>query len=238
VIDYGERLRIGMLVPSGNVIIEPQVHAMLPLGVAVFVTRLPLVGSSEAELLGMAVGVDAAARLLADARVDLIAFNCTAVSTFSKSMEADIKRHIEEATGLRALATSEALVDALGAFGARRVVLLSPYIQQVNDREVAFLRAAGFEVLSEVGLGLNTNTEMAALPPHIWLELGRKYRDERADAYLISCTAVRSADVIEALERELSRPIVTSNQAIVWRCLRAGGVEDRIEGFGSLLCEH
>lgn len=227
-----------MLVPSGNAIIEPQVNAMLPPGVAVYVTRLPLRGSSEAELLAMAANVEDAARLLAHAGVGLIAFNCTAVSTYSKAMEADIKRRIEQATGLPALATSEALVQALKVLKVKKIVLLTPYLREVNEREVAFLKEAGFEILSETGLGLNTNTEMAVLPAQTWVDLGRKHRNERADAYLISCTAVRSAEVIDALERELGRPVVTSNQAITWHCLRAGGVEDRVEGFGALLCEH
>lgn len=224
-----------MLIPSGNVIIEPQVNAMLPEGVAVYVNRLPLVGSSEAELLAMAENVEGAARLLAHARVAFIAFNCTAVSTFSSEMEADIKRRISEATGLRALATSEALVAALRALGARRIVLVSPYLQAVNDREVAFLEGHGFEVLSETGLGLNTNTEMAALPPEVWIDLAQRRRDARADAYLVSCTAVRSAEVIDELERELGRPVVTSNQALVWHCLRAAGLEESVEGYGALL---
>lgn len=227
-----------MLVPSGNVIIEPQVNAMLPPGVALYATRLPLVGSSETELLAMAAEVEAAARLLAHARVGQIAFNCTAVSTFSREMEAEIRRRIEHASGLPALTTSEALVAALHALGARRIVLLSPYLQAVNDREVAFLDAAGFSVLAEAGLGIDTNTEMAALPPQTWIDLARRHRDEHAQAYLVSCTAVRSAEVVDELERELGRPVVTSNQALVWHCLRKAGLQDRVAGFGSLLSRH
>jgi maleate isomerase len=238
VIDYGERLRIGMLVPSGNVIIEPQVNAMLPPGVALYATRLPLRGSGEQELLAMAENVEGAARLLAHAGVGLIAFNCTAVSTYNKKMEADIKRRIEATTGIRALATSEALVHALKALGAEKIVLLTPYLREVNEREVSFLRGEGFEVLAETGLGLNTNAEMALLPPRTWLDLARQHRNEDAEAYLVSCTAVRSAEVIDELESELGRPVVTSNQAITWRCLREGGVADRVAGFGALLCRH
>lgn len=236
-IDYGERRRIGMLVPSGNVIVEPQVKAMLPPGVAVCTTRLPLTGSSEAELMAMTENLEFAARLLADARVDLIAFNCTAVSTFSKEMEADIKARIERATGIAATATSEALVAALAAVSARRVVLLTPYTQAVNEREVAFLEREGLEVLSEVGLGINLSREMAALPPQTWLELARQHQEARAEAYLISCTAIRSAEVIDAVERELGRPVITSNQALVWHCLRKAGIEDRVEGFGMLFAQ-
>lgn len=237
-IDYGARLRIGMLVPSGNVIVEPQVNAMLPPGVALYATRLPLRGSSEAELLAMAQNVEEAARLLGHAAVGLIAFNCTAVSTYSKAMETGIQRRIAAAAGLPALMTSEAILEALKTLKSKRIVLLTPYIAEVNQREVRFLNESGFEVLSETGLGLNTNTEMALLEPEVWIELARKNKDSRADAYLVSCTAVRSAEVIEALERELGRPVVTSNQAITWHCLRKGGIEDEVRGFGALLWEH
>jgi maleate isomerase len=238
VIDYGARLRIGMLVPSGNVVIEPQVNAMLPQGVALYATRLPLRGSSEAELLAMAGNVEEAARLLAHANVGLVAFNCTAVSTYSKALEADIRQRIAAATGLPALMTSTAIVEALRAFQVRKLVLLTPYIPEVNAREVRFLNESGFEVLSQTGLGLNTNSEMALLEPDVWIELGRKSKDSRADAYLVSCTAVRSAEAIDAMERELGRPVVTSNQAITWHCLRKAGIEDKVRGFGALLWEH
>lgn len=237
-IDYGERLRIGMLIPSGNVIIEPQVNAMLPPGVALYATRLPLRGSSEGELLAMARNVEEAARLLAHAEVALIAFNCTAVSTYSKAMEAGIRQRIASATGLPALMTSEAIVEALRILKSKRIVLLTPYIADVNAREAGFLNESGFEVLSETGLGLDTNAEMARLAPEVWLDLARKKRSNRADAYLVSCTAVRSAEVIDEMERELGRPVVTSNQAIAWYCLRKAGIQDQVPGFGALLCEH
>ena len=237
-IDYGERLRVGMLIPSGNVIIEPQVNAMLPPGVALYATRLPLRGSSEGELLAMARNVEEAARLLAHAEVGLIAFNCTSVSTYSKAMEAGIQQRIAAATGLPALMTSEAIVEALRRLKSKRIVLLTPYIADVNAREAGFLKESGFEVLSETGLGLDTNTEMARLAPEVWLDLARNKRSDRADAYLVSCTAVRSAEVIDALERELGRPVVTSNQAIAWYCLRKAGIQDPVPGFGALLCEH
>jgi maleate isomerase len=234
-IDYGDRLRIGMLLPSGNVIAEPQIKAMVPLGVAVYTTRLPLTGSSTAELLAMIENLEAAARLVADACVDLVAFNCTAVSTFSKDLEGEIEARIQRATGLPVVLTSKALVAAARAQRARRLVLLTPYIPEVNEREVAFLEQAGLQILSQTGLGINSTSEMASLEPERWLELARQRRHPQAEAYLISCTAVRSAEMIGILERELGRPVITSNQALVWECLRSAGIDDGVEGFGSLL---
>src|SRR5688572_33083024 len=145
-----------MLIPSGNVIIEPQVNVMLPPGVALYATRLPLRGSSEGELLAMARNVEEAARLLAHAEVGLIAFNCTAVSTYSKAMEAEIQKRIASATGLPALMTSAAIVEALRILRAKKMVLLTPYLREVNEREVAFFAAEGLQVVSETGLGLDT----------------------------------------------------------------------------------
>jgi Arylmalonate decarboxylase len=137
-IAYGDRARLGVLVPSGNTVAEPELRAMLPPEVSLVVTRLPLRGSSEAELLGMAGSLETAAGLLADAQPDAIAFHCTAVTTFDPALAEDLRRRIEAATGLPALATSDALLAAVAALGGRRVLLVTPYIEAVHAREVAF----------------------------------------------------------------------------------------------------
>ncbi len=237
-IEYGDRFRIGMLVPSGNIVAEPQVKAMLPPGVSVYSTRLPLTGSSREELLAMVEDVEHGTRLLADARVNLIAFNCTAVSTYSKELESDIKRRIGAVAKGPVVATSEALVAALHVLDAKRIGLITPYIKAVNVREARFLEAAGFEVVVDVGLGISTNTEMGKEPPERWLDLVTQHRDDRVEAYLVSCTAIRSAEVIDDIEEAVGRPVITSNQALVWYCLRQGGLPDRVEGFGRLLARH
>ncbi|MSQ18442.1 MAG: arylmalonate decarboxylase [Betaproteobacteria bacterium] len=211
---------------------------MLPPGVSVYSTRLPLTGSSREELLAMVENVEQGTRLLADARVNLIAFNCTAVSTYSKEMEADIKRRIAGAANGPVVATSEALVAALRVLNAKRIGLITPYIKAVNEREARFLEAAGFEVLVDVGLGIATNAEMGREPPERWLDLVKEHRVDRVDAYLVSCTAIRSAEVIDEIEQAVGRPVVTSNQALVWYCLRQGGIIDRVNGFGRLLSQH
>ena len=236
-IDYGERLRIGMIVPSGNVIAEAQVRAMLPPGVAVNVTRLPLTGTAPQVLHGMLDGLEHAASLLAHARVKLIAFNCTAVSTYSLALESRIQTRIEDATGIPAVLTSGALIRAMNVLSARRVALLTPYRRDVNEREAAFLQHNGIEVVCQAGLGLDHPGDMAALPAQDWFDFSVKHRNAAADAYFISCTAIRSAEVIARLEAALDRPVITSNQAIAWHCLRAGGIADGAPGYGALF-EH
>ena len=237
-INYGTRARLGMLLPSGNQAAEPQFHSILPAGVSLHVTRLPLRGSSERELLAMSEGVEAAAALAADTNPSLIVFHCTAVSTYSPELEQSIKARITKTTGKPATATSEAIVAALRQVEAKRIVMLSPYPDHINDREAKYFKSFGFDIVASAGLNCQDADEMIAVTPEQWQDFARKHRTASADAYLLSCTTVRSVEVAAALEEELGRPVVTSNTATAWHCLRTMGLEDRIEGYGSLLSNH
>lgn len=234
-IDYGERLRVGVVVPSGNVIAEPELTAMLPTGVAPFVTRLRLRGSSDAELTAMLDDLAPATGLLTDARVDLLVFHCTAVTTYSPALGATIAAQMTEMSGIPATTTADALVTALRTLGAQRVVLLTPYVPAVHQREVQFLTWHGFDVVADAALGVDTNAEMAALQPGELFDFALRNRHPDADAYLLSCTALRTAEIIAPLEAELGCPVVTSNQVTVWHALRLGGIEDTLHGYGKLL---
>ncbi|MCP1120211.1 maleate isomerase [Robbsia andropogonis] len=230
----GRPQKIGMLLPSSNPMAEPEIQRMLPPGVNVLTTRLKLAGSTAEALMGMTEKIEEASNLLADAAVDLVVFNCTAVSTFDPSMGEKISGRIADACGIPATTTSEALLAAFEALGTRRIVLITPYIDEVNLREVAFLEHHGYKVLSQVGLGLLEGTGMAAVPPEKWVDLARSHRDDSTDIYFLSCTAINVASVIETLESELGRPVVTSNQAMLWHCLRRLGRNEPIHGLGKL----
>jgi maleate isomerase len=236
-IDYGARARIGLMVPSGNAICEAELHAMLPPGVVALITRLELRGSSEAELSKMLNRLEEASCLLADARPDILGFHCTAVSTFAPDRAAEIPARITKASGLPAVTTADAILAALGALGAKRILLTTPYIAAVHEREIAFLAAHGCAVLGGDMMGINTNAEMAQIPPEA---IAAQARDAAratpgADACFISCTAIRSAGVIEALEAELGMPVITSNQVMAWHVLRRLGLQDQPQGFGRLM---
>jgi maleate isomerase len=233
-IDYGDRLRIGAILPSGNTSVEPELTAMVPPGVRFFFTRAALTGSTERELLGMAEGAGAAARLLADARVDRIVFHCTGVTTFSSEIGERIRSEIESLTGIPTSVTSDAIVAALNALQARRVALLTPYVELVHEREKAFLKGRGIDIVLDKALGLNTNTEMGALEPAFLARFVHDNTAAAADAYFLSCTALRSAGVIAKLEAELGRPVITSNQAAVWYALASAGVQGEPAAFGRL----
>lgn len=236
-IDYGDRARLGLLMPSGNSVAEPEIHAMLPPGVIALVTRLTLTGSSEPELEAMLEALEPAARLLADARPGLIGFHCTAVSTFAPDRAGSIQARIEAAAGLPACSTADGILAALALLGVRRLVLVTPYIEAVHAREVAWLAAHGVAVAGGSCLGVNTNGEMARIPPTTIAEQARAAvrAAPGAEACFISCTAIRSAGLIAGLEAELGLPVITSNQVMAWHALRWLGISDAVGGYGRLL---
>jgi maleate isomerase len=233
---YNWRARIGMLLPSTNSVAEPQIQGMLPAGVTFHTTRLKLKGSREADIMGMVAGVEDGAKLLADASPDLVVFHCTAASMFKTGMDDEIVGRIETATGLSATSTSKAVLDAFHTLGVHRIALTTPYIQETNDREVAYLESHQIKVLSETGMGIGGDgLQMAAVEPGTWYRRVKAQRDPAVDAYFISCTAIRSAEVIGPLERDLEKPVVTSNQAMVWHCLKKMGVREARPGYGRLM---
>jgi maleate isomerase len=223
-----------MILPSANRVAEPELMDLLPEGVSFHTTRVKLAGTSTAELLASVDGVEDAAALLADNAPDLIAFHCTAVSTFAPELEAEIKDRIVRSSGRPALATSEALIAAFRALKIRNVVMLSPYPQSLNDREVEFLARNGISVLRERGLDLPVE-DHADVAPEDWLMHSMAMAHPEADGYFLGCTNIRAIPAIGAIERALGRPVVTSNQALLWHALRTLGINDPVGRCGELL---
>lgn len=234
-IDYGSAGRIGLIVPSANVAAEPEIAAMLPSGVALYTTRLKLAGSSAADIEGMAARAGEGAELLAHAQVDVIAFHCTAASAWSPNADQELTAMLIERSGLPATTTATALLSALTALEVRSIVLVSPYLAEINAREIAFLRGRGISVLDQHGLGIADPHMMNRVDPETWISLVEKHAHPDADAYFISCAAIRTAGVIETIEKRLGKPVVTSNQVIAWQSLRRIGIKNSAKGFGKLM---
>jgi maleate cis-trans isomerase len=182
--------------------------------------------------------LEEAVELLTDAQVQCLAFHCTAVSMWQLDMPEIIAARIKACTDIPAVVTSTAVVAALRAVGAQRIVLVSPYVQATNDREIALLEHYGLTVLRDRALGIEGAGAMGAVTPDTWMDVVTEMRDEKADAYFVSCTAVKSAEVIDRLEAALGRPVLTSNQAMLWQALRQSGISDSVTGFGELFRDH
>lgn len=232
---YGWRGRVGMLLPSVG-LVEREVEKILPEGVSLHVTRIPMRRPSHEELAHLSDKVEEAAGLLAHARVDVIAFNCTLGSLIKGvGYDQEIIRRIETATGILATTTATAVLSGLRTLGIKRLVLVTPYIEEMNAIELAFLEAQGFRVIGHKGLGLQDPFEQMAIEPARWYRTVRERADAQADGYFLSCAGIRAVDIIEALETDLGKPVITSNQALAWHCLRMVGVKEPIPAYGALL---
>jgi maleate cis-trans isomerase len=212
------RARIGMIIPSVNSMTEPQFNRFAPPGLGVHVARARVAGEWKRPLAAMAEEITAAAKLLADVAPDLIVFHCTDTSmTQGPQGEGRILDIVQDATGIEAVATSRLVLEALQALGLRRLLLLSPY--KSNQAVIDYLSATGFAVVHDVALGLKP-LEFAAVTPPEWAQLARRHDRAEADGIFLSCTNTTQVEAIEDIERALDKPVVNSNQAVLWGCVK------------------
>ena len=224
------RARIGLIIPSSNRLSEPQFRRFLPADIAVHVTRLRMTGKHRKPLEDLLRDVEDAAGALGDAKCDSIVFHCTANSMeHGPEGEKRILDTVAAASGARAMSTAQAVVEAFHASGVRRLVIISPYVQSHNDHEKEYLAALGFETVHDVALNLPPSDGYLAFPPSGWIETTLANRRAEADGYFLSCTNTTQIDAIPALERELGKPVINSNQATMWAALKR--VADHIGGM-------
>ncbi|HYB20193.1 MAG TPA: aspartate/glutamate racemase family protein [Thermodesulfobacteriota bacterium] len=243
---YGWRARIGIIIPSVNTTFEPECHRLSPEGVSFHFSRMNLGDLTIEGLREMGKHTIEKGKELAAAGVDLIVFGCTSGSfSEGKGHDEKIIRELQEATGIPALATSTAVIKALKALSVQSFALCSPYSEELNTREKEFFEAQGFKVTAVAGLGLVKKTPLFPLASrpvsHVGLQeyyisykLARMVNSPEAQAIFISCTNFRSLEVIEKLEIDLRKPVISSNQATVWAALQSLSIYETIPGAGSL----
>jgi maleate isomerase len=230
------RARIGFIIPSSNRMIEPQMQRFMPVGVVPHFARIGMTNRHEAPLEQLIPRITSAADLLADSKCDVTVLQCTGTSmSGGVDMDKRVVAEIENTTKRPALSTATALNAAFAALGAKRLVFISETGQAGHDKKLAYLREAGYDIVADKAASLEGTDAYCTTPPQFWYDMAMALRVDSADAYFISCANIQSIDVIEDLERDLSKPVVTSNQAAIWRSLRVAGIRDQVRGLGILL---
>lgn len=230
------RKRLGLILPSSNTTTEPDLHWLLPEEVTLHSARIWVVDVTHDDLAKMNDDAESAARYLGTLRPNAIAYACTSGSFIGgPGYDQELLSRIAGAAdGVASVGTSPSMVDALREVGISRVSVATPYTDRINDGLTTFLSANGFEVLNIAGQQLVSNLEIGNQSPALIREFALANFDSSADGYFLSCTNWRSTEVIETLEQELGKPVVTSNQATLWAALNALDIEYTIEGCGSL----
>lgn len=234
---YGGRAKLGLVYPAPGWVMEPEFYAMSPSGVATYTTRISLNETNEDELGKLGDRAMEATKLIAEAPVDVIAFGCTSGSFINgPKYDKDLIERMEKITGgIPCTTTSTAVVAALRDLNVKKVAVATPYIDEVNLKAQAFLEANGFKVTNLKGLGLLYDSEIDRQDLETVYNLAKQADTEDADAVAILCTGIRSVPILQALEIDLGKPVISAIQATFWQCLRMAGVKEKITGFGSLL---
>lgn len=232
--------RIGVIYISSSLLLEWEWHRILPKSISFHTARIQLPeGNADKEhLLEMVQSgkIEEEAMKLAEAEVDVIAFACTIGSLIGgKEWDKEIISRIEKASGgIPATSTAAALLDALETLNAKKLSVVTPYIDELNDFEVTFLEENGYHVLNIKGVGCAKDQDIGRVTPQQFIDLANEVKHAEADCLFISCTNSRTIEVINELEEKWGKPVLSSNQVTLWDALRKANCNDVIEGYGSI----
>jgi len=230
--------KIGALIVAPDTTPELEFPKFVPEGVSVHFTRMQFPGSVDIESLEkLAYEGEEACKLLAPLKVDVVAFCCTSGS-FIKGVgyDEEIANKIKEKIpGATAITTTTAVVNALQDLGVNRIGIATPYTDDLNKVAKTFFEKMGFKVLNLEGLNILDDLEIGRQPPQVAYELAKKTDTPEIEGIFISCTNLRTAEILEKLELELHKPVISSNQATIWYALQKANVQKPVYGFGSLL---
>jgi maleate isomerase len=246
---WDARWRIGVLVPHADIGPESELQAMAPPDVRIHATRVPFGGMRPRGQMDPTIpmapvrafaeppDIDDATELLAAAPIHAIGFGFTSSAyVIGADGEAQmLERLRSRSRGLPVVAPCASIVEALRVLGAERVALFDPpwFDDELNALGAAYYRAAGFDVVSSLSCALPS--DQSAIEPSELFEFVRWHTPVEAEAVVFGGNGFRVVGVIDALERELERPAVSPNQALLWGAMSAvGAPTESITRYGRL----
>ena len=208
--------RIGLLVPSSNTVAEADFYRRLPAAATLHTARMYLDHvTAEDEAVMLDEHLPGALRDLATTRPDAVVFACTSAGTLrGNAYEEELVRRIGEATGAHAISVAAAVRRAIASRGARRIAVITPYVQALNDTIRGSLEQDGLEVAAIHGMGITANADIGATEPErIVAFAGENIRSTDVELVFVSCTNFRAFEARGRIEHDLGLPVVTSNHA-------------------------
>lgn len=234
---YGKRVRLGLIVPPTNSTNEAEFWERSPQDVSIVTTRmdLHLPDQDDNFCKHMISDLDKACTDLISAEADICIYACTAGSMVmdKEKLGTTMAKH-----GRPYVHTAEALLDTFRKMGISTVAVATPYTSAINAHEKDYLQSSGVEVVNITGLGIGETPDeyrlLSQIPAEVIFNHARNADRPDADAVFISCTDLAASSVIGDLERELDKPVLTSNQVTLWAALRKLGIDDVLTKYGRL----
>ncbi|MCI8660043.1 MAG: arylmalonate decarboxylase [Lachnospiraceae bacterium] len=246
----GWRARIGLISPIGESI-ERAFNRYVPEGVAVNSTKLWFPGPTIEGLIHLSDQLEKAAEMYKKQRHELLMFGCTSGSMVKGyGFDKECIRRMEKVSGVPAITTSTAVLEAFDILGMPKAAVLTPYPDETNDMEKRFLEDNGIHVtgisgmdcspirqygVPEVSRGIvRVKGDMGDIEPSQICRAVREMDLGDAQCLFISCTGLNTMEIISLLEEDLGMPVITSNQASLYSALRHCNVRTCIPELGQL----
>ena len=234
-------IRLGVIVPSVNSVVEAWYPRAVPERVSVHFARMLMPAGTSPERIIEMDRTDGrhAIEQLASCRPHAIAYGCTASSIVQgHAFDARLREEIRRIAGVPGTSATHSIFEACARLGLKRVTAISPYPAEVDAAEHRFFAEGGIETIAGAHLGISDGFRLAEPGPAAILDLALGAWDPDSDGMIIACLNFRSHLVIDELEARIGKPVVTSTQATLWHALRLAGVDAPISGYGRLLREH
>ncbi|NOC92449.1 Asp/Glu racemase [Ruegeria sp. HKCCD6228] len=220
--------KIGVLVPFTNTNLEPDMEMLRPPNTTIHFQRMggydvnEIPGSDQMAGLG-ASDISHDLRMISGVRPDVVLYGCTSATlTHGPSFDAELAQQIKSESGALSLTAAGSLIAAIKALGATKVGFSSPYLGEINAQAMDFMAQNGIETVrcADVGRKLG-NYGQGELTPDDVYELACQADHPQAQAIILSCTDMRSVEAVDRIEATLGKPVVTSNQAMMFCLMRA-----------------
>jgi maleate isomerase len=234
-----QQFRIGSLIPSSNTTQEREFLQILPPGVSLHTARMTLTHVQKDTTIKIVEALDDAVQSLMDADVDVILLGLTAPSSrLGIGYDLELKKRIEDKSGKPATTAATASIQALNLLNAKRISFLAPWTEEINEFSVAFIENNGFEVPVHKTLGYPKNLDIGRLDSSTAYKMAIENDRDDIDAVMLACGNWLCIDVVDQIEKELGKPVITTNQVSFWGALKLAGYDQKINGFGKLLSQH
>lgn len=216
-------LKVGLMVPANNTTMASELPAWLPGGASCHTLRIPrgegLLGPAEIPAY-VAQALELAGRYIPE-RTDIVVYGCTAAGFIGgPAQDAEIQRRLAAITGRPVVTTANAMVELLQHIGARRVAVVTPYPDPVNERLRAYLEHSGITVARLASFGAANTDALAAITPAQIAALARDTMTADSDAMFIACSQLPTLEILDGLAREFGRPVWSSIRATAWHAQR------------------
>ena len=224
------RRRVGLLVPSSDIVMEADLWRRLPAGVTLHVARMYMQATTVAgEERMLQEELVPAVHRVASVHPEWVIFGCTSAAAL-RGLDGDaaIAHRVEAIADCPCVTVVQAAFQEIRRLRVRRLLLVTPYIAEINDRLQNTFQEAGLPVTGTVGMGLDDDLDIGAVSPEEVLRFvvsATESADPAPECVFVSCTTFRAFEVAENLERELGIPVVTSNRSAFQLILRHLGDE-------------